>query len=172
MTMIETITCDWEANRGNPKGQLVLVLFRAAQAVRSLPAPWWLFGAPYLALYRIVVEWVLGIELRYKTKVGAGLRLYHGQALVIHERTIIGAHCTLRHATTIGNKSLADPACPMIGENVDIGAHAIILGPVTIGDGAIIGAGAVVVKDGPAGATVAGNPARIIRPGEAPPAAP
>ncbi|HEX5177260.1 MAG TPA: DapH/DapD/GlmU-related protein [Chthoniobacteraceae bacterium] len=156
------ITCDWAANRGNPKGQIVLVLFRSAHWVRSLPSPWWLLGAPYLAFYRLMVEWFLGIELRFKTAVGPGLRLYHGQGLVVHERTIIGANCTLRHGTTIGNKSAADSACPVLGNDVDVGAQAIILGAVRIGDGAVIGAGAVVVKDVPPGVTVVGNPARAL----------
>jgi putative colanic acid biosynthesis acetyltransferase WcaB len=158
--------CDWKANRGNPKGQVVLLLFRLAQIVRSLPAPWWILGAPHLVFYRFAVEWILGIELRYKTRVGPALRLYHGQALVIHEGTTLGANCTLRHSTTIGNKTLADgraSACPILGDDVDVGANSVLIGAIKIGDRAVIGAGSVVVKDVPAGAVVAGNPARIVR---------
>ena len=157
--------CDWEANRGNEKGQLVMLLFRVAQWVRSWPEPWWLLGTPYLALYRVGVEWVLGIELRFKTRVGPGLRLFHGQGLVVHEGAVIGAGCTLRQSTTIGNKTLADGtagACPVLGAGVDVGANAVIIGAITIGDRAVIGAGAVVVKDVPPGAVVAGNPARVV----------
>jgi putative colanic acid biosynthesis acetyltransferase WcaB len=160
------IFCDWEANRGNSKGRLVLVLFRLAQACRELPHPWWLLTIPYLAFYRLTVEWSLGIELRFKTKVGPGLRLYHGMGLVIHEGTVLGAGCVLRQNTTIGNKAAgteADDACPMIGDGVDIGANAVVLGPISVGDGAVIGAGSVVVKDVPPGAVVVGNPARVIR---------
>jgi len=159
------IFCDWEANRGNPKGQLVLALFRLAQCCRNLPDPWWLLTTPYLAFYRVAVEWVLGIELRFKTRVGPGLRLYHGMGLVIHEGTVLGARCVLRQNTTIGNKTVADAsagACPMIGDGVDIGANAVVLGPIHVGDHAVIGAGSVVVKDVPAGAVVVGNPARVI----------
>ena len=156
---------DWDANRGNPKGQLVLALFRLAQQVRAWPEPWWLLGAPYLAFYRVGLEWVLGIELRFKTSVGPGLRLFHGQGLVVHEGTVIGADCALRQSTTIGNKTLADgsaSACPVLGDGVDVGANAVIIGAIKIGDRAVIGAGAVVVKDVPPGAVVAGNPARVI----------
>jgi putative colanic acid biosynthesis acetyltransferase WcaB len=160
------VFCDWQANRGNIKGQLILALFRGAQRVRALPSPCWLFGLPYLAFYRIFVEWVLGVELRYKTSIGPRLRLFHAHALVVHEGTIIGSDCTLRQSTTIGNKTLFDGtpgACPKIGDGVDIGSNAVILGPISIGARAVIGAGSVVVKDVPEGATVAGNPARIIR---------
>ena len=158
--------CDWQANQGNIKGQLVMLAFRMAQAVRALPDPWWLLGAPILAAYRIAVEWVLGIELRYKTSVGPGLRLYHAQALVVHEGTVIGANCVLRQSTTIGNKTLADGSagpCPVLGDGVEGGSNAVILGGLTIGDRAVIGAGSVVLKDVAAGAVVAGNPAKVIR---------
>jgi len=159
-----SIFCDWRANRGNPKGQLIMLLFRLAHAARALPSPWWLITAPYLAFYRVSVEWVLGTELRYKTRIGPRLRLFHAHALVVHEGTVIGADCTLRQSTTIGNKS-PDGGCPILGDGVDVGANVVILGPVKIGDRAVIGAGSVVVKDVPAGAVVAGNPARIIRDG-------
>ncbi len=165
---MNALLCDWQANRGNPKGQLVLLFFRLAHATRSLPEPWWLLGLPVLAAYRLLVEWGLGIELRYKTRVAPGLRLFHAQALVVHEGTVIGANCTLRQSTTIGNKTLADGSesgCPVLGDGVDVGANSVILGPVKIGDGAVIGAGSVVVKDIPARSVVAGNPARVLRQG-------
>ncbi len=156
---------DWDANAGNPKGQLVLVLFRLAQWVRGWPDPWWLLGAPYLAFYRVAVEWVLGIELRFKTRVGPRLRLFHGQGLVVNEGTVIGAEVSLRPNTTIGSKTLRDGSesgCPVLGDRVDVGANVVIIGAVKIGEGAVIGAGSVVVKDVAAGTVVAGNPARVL----------
>jgi putative colanic acid biosynthesis acetyltransferase WcaB len=161
-----SIFSDWRANRGNAKGRLILLLFRLAQKGRGLPGPLWLLTLPYLVFYRLFVDWVLGVELRLGTRVGPRLRLYHARAIVIHEQAVIGADCTIRQSTTIGNKTLRDgtpgPA-PVIGDGVDIGANVVILGGVGIGDGATIGAGSVVVKDVPAGATVAGNPARVIK---------
>ena len=165
---MKDLFCDWAKNRGNIKGRLVMFLFRLAAWCRQLPAPLWYFTLPYLVWYELVVVWSLGIELRYWTKIGPGLALYHGVALVVHEGATIGANCTLRQSTTIGAKQLADGSqsvCPVLGDGVDVGANVVIIGPVKIGDFAVIGAGSVVVKDVPARAVVAGNPARLIRQG-------
>jgi putative colanic acid biosynthesis acetyltransferase WcaB len=161
---------DWSANRGNLKGRLVLFCFRLAAACRRLPAPLWWLTVPYLIWYELSIVWGLGIELRYKAKVGPGLKLYHGHALVVNDGVVMGARGTLRHSTTIGSKQLPDgseSACPVLGDDVNVGANAVILGPIQIGDRAVIGAGAVVVKDVPPGAVVAGNPARVIRQSDA-----
>lgn len=118
---------------------------------------------PYLVFYRFFVEWVLCIELPRKLTIGKGLTLYHGQALVVNFKTIIGDNCVLRNSVTIGHKKLADgslSACPRIGNNVDIGANVCIIGDIQIGDNVIIGAGAVVVKDIPSNCVVVGNPAK------------
>ena len=161
-----SLFCDWSATRGNIKGQLVMFCFRLAAACRRLPSPVWWLTIPYLAWYEVAIVWTLGIELRYKSSIGPGLKLFHGQGTVLHEGTVMGTGCTLRQSTTIGSKVLADgtqSACPVIGDSVDIGANAVIIGPVKIGDRAVIGAGSVVVKDVPARSVVAGNPARVIR---------
>jgi putative colanic acid biosynthesis acetyltransferase WcaB len=155
---------DWEANRGNWKSRSAMVLYRAAQAIRGQPPALRLLGAPIVALYVIYVEWALGIELNLKSKIGPGLRLYHGTGLVIHEAAALGSNCALRHCTTIGMKN--GPAdCPSIGDNVDIGSNSVVLGSIRIGDNAVIGAGSVVLHDVAAGDVVAGNPARSIKRG-------
>ena len=153
---------DWEANAGNIRSRLILVMFRLARWIYGLSAPWRWLGYPYLAAYEVFVGWVLGIELNHKAGIGPGLKLFHGTALVIHGGAVIGAHCTLRHCTTIGMKSLPDDV-PVIGDHVDIGCNTVIIGRIRVGDGAVIGAGSVVLKDVPAGDVVAGNPARSIK---------
>ena len=155
---------DWGANTGNPKGRLVMLLFRTAHLLRqNLIAALLFFW--YFILYRVMVEWFLGIELPWKTRIGPGFRVDHGQALVINDGTVFGANCTVRNSTTIGNKQLKDGTysrAPRFGDRVDIGANAVIIGPISIGDDAVIGAGAVVVKDVPAKCVAVGNPARIV----------
>ncbi|HOP41892.1 MAG TPA: DapH/DapD/GlmU-related protein [Flavobacteriales bacterium] len=155
---------DWSANRGNPKGRIVMVLFRTAHLLRLNLVTFVLF-LPYFILYRLLVEWFLCIELPWKTRIGAGFRIDHGQALIVNDNAVFGAGCTVRNSTTIGNRRLKDgtySASPRFGDRVDIGANAVIIGPLVIGDDAAIGAGAVVVKDVPAGHVAVGNPARII----------
>jgi putative colanic acid biosynthesis acetyltransferase WcaB len=156
---------DWTANERNGKGRLVLAMFRMAQWLTALPQPVRVLGVPYFVFYRVLVEWVLGIELRRTTRVGSGLALYHGQGLVVNDHTVIGSNCTLRHNTTIGHKSRGGTDCPRIGNNVDIGPNCVILGAITVGDNAVIGAGSVVVKDVLGNVVVAGNPAVVIREG-------
>lgn len=156
---------DWGANKGNPKGRLVLLLFRIAHLLRQNAIVAILFFW-YFILYRVGVEWFLGIELPWKTRIGPGFRVDHGQALVVNDGTIFGAGCTVRNSTTIGNKRLKEGGysrAPRFGDRVDIGANAIVIGPITIGDDVAIGAGAVVLKDVPANCVAVGNPARIIQ---------
>ena len=120
---------------------------------------------PYIIAYRIFIEFILGTEINYKTKIGKNLRLFHAYSLVINPDAVIGENCSIRHCTTIGNKLLKDGSLsksPIIGNNVEIGSNVCIIGPITIGDNVKIGAGSVVVKDVPPDCVVVGNPARII----------
>ena len=105
------------------------------------------------------MEWLLSVELPAKTTVGEGLVIRHGHALVINDNTIIGKNVTVRHSTTIGNKGEFGKECPTIGDGVDIGSNVVIIGGISIGSHAVIGAGAVVIKDVPPYAIVVGNPA-------------
>src|SRR4051812_14809042 len=107
MDLFTYVFQDWKANRGNPKGQLVMVLFRWVQYVNRYTLLKIIF-IPYLIFYRFFVEWVLCIELPRKLVIGKGLVLYHGQALVVNFKTVIGNNCVLRNGVVIGHKKLAD----------------------------------------------------------------
>ena len=164
--MLNYLFQDWPSNRGNIKAQLVLIFFRFCHFTSTKNRVLLVLSSPFLIVYRILVEWVLGIEIPFRTKIGKCLILYHGQSLIINNKTIIGANCTLRQSTTIGNKQFGDNSwsgCPFIGDNVDIGCNVVIIGPITIGDNVTIGAGSIVTKNIPANVTIAGNPARIIK---------
>lgn len=129
-------------------------LYRKGRLVRAV-------SSPYFVLYRVLVFWILHMELDWRLSVGERLRIFHGYCLVIHPATRIGKDVTLRHGVTLGNKQPGGGA-PEIGDGVEVGANAIIIGPVKVGDGATIGAGAVVTKDVPPRTVVAGNPAKPI----------
>ena len=94
-------------------------------------------------------------------RFGEDLFLPHPYGIVVHASSVIGDRVTLMQNVTLGENQRV-PGAPTIGDDVVIGAGACILGPVTVGDGAMVAAGSIVVKDVPAGATVAGNPARVL----------
>ncbi|UTA68670.1 serine acetyltransferase [Emticicia sp. 21SJ11W-3] len=150
---------DWPNNKENTKGKIIAFLFRIACFCSKNSIMKILFF-PYLLFYKYFFEWILGLEIPYQTKIGRGLKVYHGYALVINRNSVLGENVTLRHSTTIGNSS-ALSQCPVIGNNVDIGSNVVIIGNITIGNNVLIGAGSVVIKDVPSNVMVAGNPAVI-----------
>lgn len=157
-----TLRADMAANRHNTKGRVVVTAFRLASHVRGTGrAPAW--AVPLLACYRLVVDWLMGIELPPGLEAGPGLAVWHGTGLVVHANARLGSDVTLRHNTTVGALGSApDAPAPWIGDRVDIGVGAIVLGAIKVGDDVRIGAGSVVVHDVPDGATVVGNPARVL----------
>jgi len=123
--------------------------------------------APWTIVYMVLgklVEIFCGITIHAKARIGRRFCIEHHGCIVIHGDTVIGDDCMIRHGVTTGNTGLDDLyGAPTIGNRVQIGAGAKILGRIRIGDDVIIGANAVVVHDVPDGAIVGGIPARIIR---------
>lgn len=142
----------------------VIFLFRWASYAYYGQSRLRFFFRPVAFIYRIYTEFLLGIELPALTQIGPGLRIYHGVGLVIHRGVRIGDNCVLRQAVTIGNKgeTAEEGDLPIIGNNVEFGAGAMVIGNVSIGDNVIIGAGAVVTKDVPANSVVIGSASRIL----------
>lgn len=105
-----------------------------------------------------------GIEIHPGATIGQGLFIDHGMGVVIGETTRIGDDVTMFQGVTLGGTGKhRGKRHPTIGNQVVIGVGAKILGAVTIGDGAKIGGGAVVLRDVPAYATAVGVPARTVR---------
>ena len=164
MTLLDQVREDVHANRGQTKAQLVVAAFRVAHAARlpldARPRPW---AVPIGLVYRVLFEWVLAVEIPWGVVIGRRLRVFHGAGIVINDRSVLGDDVSIRQNVTIGNVH-PDGPCPVIGDRVELGAGCIVIGGIRIGDDARVGAGAVVTKDVPAGATVVGNPARILEP--------
>lgn len=107
-----------------------------------------------------------GIEIHPGARIGRRLFIDHGMGVVVGETSEIGDDCFLYQGTTLGGTSL-EPGKrhPTLEDGVVVGAGAKVLGPITLGRGAQVGANAVVVRDVAPGATVVGIPAREARPG-------
>ena len=101
-----------------------------------------------------------GFETSCLLEVGGGFAIFHPNGILINSSVKIGENFTIRAGSKIGEKR---NEVPTIGNNVNIGINASIVGKIEIGNNVVIGAGAVVVKDVPNGAVVAGNPAQIIK---------
>lgn len=126
-----------------------------------------LLRAPWTIVYMILgklTEVFCGIMIGSTARIGRRFRIEHHGCIVIHGNAVIGNDCLIRHGVTIGNTGDDDPlGAPTIGDRVDIGAGAKILGRVSVGSDAIIGANAVVVHDVPDNAVVGGVPARVLK---------
>ncbi|HIK58838.1 MAG TPA: serine acetyltransferase [Nitrospinaceae bacterium] len=113
----------------------------------------------YWPLYGFITL-LTGINLPITARIGEGIRIWHFGCIVLHPNTIIGKNCDIRHDVTIGNRKTYSDV-PEIGDNVDIGAGAKILGKIIIGNNVSIGANAVVLRDVPDNHIAVGVPAKI-----------
>jgi serine O-acetyltransferase len=128
----------------------------------------WRMGAKLLArIVSTLTRFLTGIEIHPAATLGRRVVIDHGMGVVIGETATVGDDCLIYHGVTLGGKhpgsrnTVAGLRHPTIGSRVTIGAGGIILGPVSVGDDAVIGAHSVVVSDVPPGALAVGVPAVI-----------
>ena len=115
-------------------------------------------------LLMAVARWLTGIEIHPSATLGRGLFIDHGTGVVIGETAAIGNNVTLFQGVTLGGTGKErGKRHPTIGDNVVIGAGAKVLGNIRVGNDAMIGANAVVIRDVPDHSTVVGVPGRITR---------
>jgi serine O-acetyltransferase len=121
-------------------------------------------GVPLLPRFLSnVVRFATGIEIHPAARIGRRFFIDHGMGVLIGETAEIGDDVTLYKGVTLGGTSLGGgKRHPTVGNNVVVGTNASVLGAITVGDGARIGAGSVVVRDVPARSTVVGIPGRIV----------
>ncbi len=119
------------------------------------------FYSIHLYLFaRLISEmsrFITGIEIHPGAKIGKRLVIDHGMGVVVGETAVIGDDCLIYHGTTLGGVNRVNgPRHPTVGNKVIIGAGAKVLGPIHIGDEAMIGANAIITKDVAMGSTVIG----------------
>jgi serine O-acetyltransferase len=150
----------WEVLTCYP-GLHAVVMHRVAHAC-------WMNGFKWFGRYiSHVARFLTGIEIHPGATIGQRVFFDHAMGVVVGETAEVGDDCTIYQGVTLGGTSLykGTKRHPTLGRSVVVGAGAQVLGGFTVGDGAKIGSNAVVTKPVPAGATVVGNPARIIQAG-------
>ncbi len=111
-----------------------------------------------------LARFLTGIEIHPGATIGKRLMIDHGSGVVIGETCVIGDDCTLYQGVTLGGTGKdTGKRHPTLGDRVMVGAGAKVLGPFRIGDDAKVAAGAVVLKEIPAGCTAVGIPAKVVR---------
>jgi len=149
---------DWQReNIRGPRdsGPKLIRAIRRYQAARVKGGVIGAIASKYWVLVHGFWSLITQSEIHLHMEIGGGLRLPHPTGIIIHPDVVIGPNVMIFHQVTLSDAIV-------VGGHVDIGAGAKIIGPLTIGDNARIGANAVVTRDVPAGATVVGIPAREI----------
>lgn len=163
--MFENIRQDLKTHKGDwgCQGFWAMLVYRFGRWRYTIQSP--LARKPLSFVYKLLykaVQVVAGIELPCEVKVGKNFRIDHFGAIVISGFASFGDNCVIRNEVTVGLRHVDNPVAPRIGNNVDIGAGAKVLGGITIGDNVMIGANAVVLTDVPSDSIAVGNPARVL----------
>ena len=162
--MFENIRQDWLAHDCNwtRHGFWALVVYRFGRwryGIQSRP-----LRVPFSFLYKVMkffADPVLGIEIPCEAVIGKRFTIEHTGAIVVSGDAVFGDDCIIRQGVTVGLRNRNQRGSPRIGNRVDIGAGAKLLGDIQIGDDVAIGANAVVLCDVPSGSIAVGVPAVV-----------
>lgn len=169
-TIVEAMRADIRAVKERDsaceKYSTPLLYFKGLHALQAYRVAHWLWThqRTELALFfQNRVSVVFGVDIHPAARIGSGIMLDHASGIVIGETAVVGNNVSIMQAVTLGGtgKECGDRH-PKVGDGVLISAGAKILGNITIGEGAKVGAGSVVLKDVPAHTTVTGVPARVV----------
>ena len=145
---------------------LPFLYFKGFQALQTHRVAHWLWrqGRHSLALFlQSCMSQKLGVDIHQAAQFGKGILLDHATGLVVGETAVVGNKVSILQSVTLGGTGKTDgDRHPKIGDGVLISAGAKILGNITVGEGAKVGSGSVVLKDVPPHTTVAGVPARVV----------
>ena len=142
-------------------GLLAIAVYRFGRWTRRLPR---FVGLPFKLLHRVLdlaSRMAFGIYISGNSDIGPGFYIGHFGNICVHAD--LGANCSISQGVTLGSKGAGKSnGVPRLGNNVYLGAGAMVIGAVNIGDDVVIGANTVVVQDVPAGSRVVSAPARIL----------
>lgn len=163
--MFENIREDWHTHnrQWSRHGFWVLLIYRFGRWRYGIQ--WRPLRVPFSIVYKFLKffsEMLLGTELPCEAVIGRRFVIEHIGGIVVSGDAIFGDDCVMRNGVTVGLRNRGVRGSPTIGNRVDIGAGAKLLGPIRIGDDVAIGANAVVLCDVPANSIAVGIPARII----------
>lgn len=141
-------------------GFYAVAVYRFGHAVNRRPACLlrWFLLVPYHVL-RILTELSVGVSIARSAEIGVPVMVHHHGGVFVAAGSTIGTRCQIYHQVTIGESGGQRMGRPAIGDEVVIGAGAKVLGPICVGNGARVGANAVVLSDVPPGALAVGVPA-------------
>ncbi len=164
--MLDNIRSDFRAHGSNwgAQGFWVMIVYRFGRWRYGVRLA--LFRKLYSLVYKILfkfVQIITGIELPCEAIVGRNFVIDHFGGIIISGYARFGDNCRIRNGVVVGLRRVDEPCAPIIGNNVDIGAGAKLLGPIKVGDNSVIGANAVVLEDVPENSLAIGVPA-IVKP--------
>jgi serine O-acetyltransferase len=162
--MFDDFREDWKTYRGDMSepGLWVMAVYRFGCWRYGIRRRWMRIGFSFLyKVLFVLVRAATGTELPCEARVGRRLRIDHSYGIVVSGDAWLGDDVILRDGVTIGLRRAGIRGSPVIGDRVDIGTGAKILGAIHVGDDVAIGANAVVLIDVPANSIAVGVPARF-----------